>query len=34
MIDLADNITVGFISKAGNLDKLLKQSKKVLTIIE
>lgn len=34
MIDFADNITVGFISKAGNLDKLLKQSKKVLTIIE
>ena len=34
MIDLADNIIVGFISKAGNLDKLLKQSKKVITMIE
>ncbi len=34
MIDLADSITVGFISKAGNLYKLLKQSKKVITMIE
>jgi hypothetical protein len=34
MIELAENIAVGFISKAGNLAKLLKQSKKVLTILE
>jgi len=34
MIDLADNLIVGFISNAGNLDKLLKQSKKVITMIE
>ncbi len=34
MIELADNITVGFINKAGNLDKLLKQSKNVITMIE
>jgi len=34
MINLADNITVGFISKRGNLEKLSKQSRKVITIIE
>ena len=34
MIDLAENIATGFISKGGNLEKLLKQTKKVMTIIE
>jgi hypothetical protein len=33
MIDLAANIAAGFIRKGGNLDKLLKQSEKVITII-
>jgi predicted Rossmann fold nucleotide-binding protein DprA/Smf involved in DNA uptake len=34
MIDMAENITVGFINKTGNLARLLKQSKKVITTIE
>lgn len=34
MVDLAENITVGFISKEGNLEKLLKQTKKPITSIE
>ena len=34
MIDLAENIAVGFISKEGSLAKLLKQSKKLITTIE
>lgn len=28
MIELADNIAIGFISKGGNLEKLLKQTRK------
>ena len=28
MVELADNITVGFVSKGGNLEKLLKEEKK------
>lgn len=34
MIDLADKITVGFISEGGNLEKLLKQTKKGINEIE
>jgi len=34
MINLAENITVGFISKGGNLEKLIKQTTKVVIIIE
>ena len=34
MIEIAENIAVGFISKSGNLAKLLKQSKKLITTIE
>ncbi len=34
MIDLAENITVGFIEKTGNLAKLLKNSKKMITTIK
>jgi predicted Rossmann fold nucleotide-binding protein DprA/Smf involved in DNA uptake len=33
MIDLAKNVAVGFISKGGNLEKLLKQAKKAITLI-
>ena len=33
MIDLADNITVGYISKGGNLDELIHKTKKqILTV--
>jgi len=34
MIDLAENVAVGFISKGGNLEKLLKQTKKAVKLIE
>ncbi len=34
MIDLADNITVGFISKGGLLEELLKQTNKIINKIE
>lgn len=34
MIDLADEITVGFMSTGGNLEKLLKQTKKSIIKIE
>lgn len=34
MIELAENIAVGYISKSGNLAKLLEQSKKLITSIE
>lgn len=34
MIDLAENVAIGFISKGGNLEKLLKQIKKPITPIE
>ncbi|MFO8165323.1 MAG: hypothetical protein R6T98_12445 [Desulfatiglandales bacterium] len=34
MIEIAGSIAVGFISKSGNLAKLLKQSKKLITTIE
>lgn len=33
MIDLADNLAIGFISKGGNLEKLLKQTKKEIVMI-
>jgi len=33
MIELADKISVGFISKGGNLEKLLNQTKKEITKI-
>ena len=33
MVELADNITVGFVSKGGNLEKLLKEEKKEITKI-
>jgi len=34
MLDLADNITVGFISKGGLLEELLKQTNKTINKIE
>jgi len=34
MLDLADNITVGYANKGGNLEKLLKETAKPLKIIE
>ncbi|MDO9580963.1 MAG: hypothetical protein Q7J06_10435, partial [Bacteroidales bacterium] len=34
MIDLADKITIGFMSQGGNLEKLLKQTKKIIFKIE
>jgi predicted Rossmann fold nucleotide-binding protein DprA/Smf involved in DNA uptake len=34
MIDLADDITIGFISKNGSLEKLLKQTKNKITLLE
>jgi hypothetical protein len=34
MIELAENLTVGFISKGGNLERLLKQTKKAIKLIE
>ncbi|MCD4737499.1 MAG: hypothetical protein K8R53_15755 [Bacteroidales bacterium] len=34
MIELADSITVGFINEKGNLDKLLKQTKKEIIKVE
>ena len=34
MIELADNITVGYISKGGRLQELLKQSEKIIHRIE
>jgi predicted Rossmann fold nucleotide-binding protein DprA/Smf involved in DNA uptake len=33
MIDLAENVAVGFISKGGNLEKVLKYTKKAITLI-
>ncbi len=34
MINLAENVAVGFISKGGNLEKVLNQTKKAITMIE
>ena len=34
MINLAENVAVGFISKEGNLEKVLNQTKKAITMIE
>ncbi len=34
MTDLADKITVGYVSKDGQLEELLKQTNKTITKIE
>ncbi len=34
MVDLADSITVGYVRKSGQLEELLKQTKKTITKIE